>query len=518
MSKQSVRPWKTAFGSRGRVDTLTLGLLATLAACSVDDANLRAPSATGRDASSVQPAMPDGAGAGDDGPASWTDAGDETGTTGGKDIDVGADVSGSGEVLSAGDLTGGPEGGLDEANRDSGGSMGGVDGGGTGGTGGSADASAAGGAGGMAGNGNDTGGKGGMAGDANGAGGMGGMAGGGAGGAGGMANDANDTSDGGEGGTDGGTGGVVGDSDGAIDDGKEAPDEDTGGDEDMGRGGDDTGGVVTDDAGGLDADAEATDASGLDDVAADMSDEEVGGPDVDPDLVLWYRFDESSGTIAYDSAKFGGVARDATLATVGMGASATFSTTRQVGTHALALSPTAYSTGGGYLVVPTLHSLAPEAVTIAVWVKLAAATANQNWERIFDYANSSTSLSWFNLTARRDTSPYGPMFAISNTGHATSDQQRLLSSIALPANAWRHIAVVLPAGTTYTGVMYIDGVVVASNSAMTVHLSDIGATANNWIGRSEFSADPYFYGSMDDFRVYKRALSQQEIVTLMAVR
>jgi hypothetical protein len=64
--------------------------------------------------------------------------------------------------------------------------------------------------------------------------------------------------------------------------------------------------------------------------------------------------------------------------------------------------------------------------------------------------------------------------------------------------------------------MYVDGVVADSNSAMTVHLSDIGATANNWLGRSLFT-DPYFNGSIDDFRVYRRDLSQQEIVALMAL-
>jgi hypothetical protein len=66
--------------------------------------------------------------------------------------------------------------------------------------------------------------------------------------------------------------------------------------------------------------------------------------------------------------------------------------------------------------------------------------------------------------------------------------------------------------------MYIDGVVVATSSGMTLHLSDIGATANNWLGRSQFTTDPYFDGTMDDFRIYKRALLQSEIVALMALR
>jgi hypothetical protein len=292
-------------------------------------------------------------------------------------------------------------------------------------------------------------------------------------------------------------------------------------------------GVMTDgtDMGGADYDArdQETAEAGELERDAQMDAPDVGpvavdgavpdsAPAIDPDLVLWYQFDESSGTIAYDSAQFGGVARNATLMTTGPGGSATFSTVSQVGTHALDLSPTSPgSSGGGYVVLPTIDTLAPGAITIAVWVKMAVAGSAQNWERIYDFGNSTTDPTWFNLAARNGESPYGPIFNISNTGHATSDQQRLTGSTALTANTWNHIAVVLPAGATYTGVMYVNGEVAATNNAMTVHLSDIGATTNNWFGRSQFT-DPYFSGSLDDFRVYRRALSQQEVAALMALR
>jgi hypothetical protein len=267
---------------------------------------------------------------------------------------------------------------------------------------------------------------------------------------------------------------------------------------------------------GPDADTDAPDPG---DGGSDGAADNVGAPAIDPDLVLWYPFDESSGTIAYDAAQFGGVARNATLASAGLGGSATFSAVSQVGTHALALSPgTPTSSGGGYVVIPALSTVAPEAITIAVWVNLAAATSSQNWERIYDFGDSSTSPTWLNLAARNGSSPYGPVFNMSKTGHATSDQQRLLGTTALAANTWYHIAVVLPAGATFTGVMYGNGAVAATSPAMTVHFSDLGATANNWLGRSQFTSDPYFNGWLDDFRVYRRALSQSEIEALMALR
>jgi hypothetical protein len=455
-------------------------MLAT--ACSFDANNLGPPKVKVQDAASDQPGAPDVPGAVYDGNGGWDDVGNEVRAEGQgdvSDLNLRADVHGPGDAPVPDDLMdgAGASGGLDGAGEDPG--TGGMDGSGTGGSGGGTDGNATGGAGGMdvdAGNGID-GGTGGMGGNATGGtGGVGGTGGGGAGG-----------SVGGAGG--GGTGGGVG-----------------------GAGG--TGGVATGGTGGVDLDGGVIDAPG-----PDSGDDEAGVPSVDPDLVLWYRFDESSGTTAYDSAKFGGMARDATLATAGTGGSAMFSTVKQVGTHALNLAPSSsYYSGGGYVIIPTMHTVAPEAITIAVWLNLGAATLTQNWERVFDYADSTTSPNWFNLAARGGSSPYGPVFAMSNTGHTTADQQRLISSTAFPASGWHHIAVVLPAGTTYTGIMYIDGVVVATSSGMTLHLSDIGATANNWLGRSQFTTDPYFDGTMDDFRIYKRALLQSEIVALMALR
>jgi hypothetical protein len=249
-----------------------------------------------------------------------------------------------------------------------------------------------------------------------------------------------------------------------------------------------------------------------------------GGTGPDPDLVLWYQFDESSGTTAADSARFGGTARNATLATMGTGGSATFSTQRQVGTHAVTLTPATSSpvTNGGYVTVPALQSLAPNAVTIAVWVNLAASTTTQNWERIFDFGIGSTSNNSLYLVARAGSPSTTPVqFVISTKGHSAASGQ-INSPSALTPKVWHHIAIVLPAGSTYTGTMYIDGIAVATNTAMTLHAADLDATTNNYLGRSQFngasSGDPLFNGSLDDFRVYKRALSPQEISDLFAIR
>jgi hypothetical protein len=244
---------------------------------------------------------------------------------------------------------------------------------------------------------------------------------------------------------------------------------------------------------------------------------------VDPDLVLWYRFDEISGTSAADSALFGGTARNAPLEALGTGGGAAFTTSKQVGTHALRLlpSPSNPNTNGPYLKAPPLQDLAPNALTIAVWVNLIPASNSQTFERVFDYGTGTQANSFLCLGTRAPSNNVTPIaFVIAPSGFSTNPSvaQALITPSGLTSNAWHHLAVVLPAGAPYTGVLYLDGVPVATNSAMTLHASDMGATTNNWLGRSQASGDPLFAGSLDDFRVYRRALSAQEIAALFALR
>ena len=71
----------------------------------------------------------------------------------------------------------------------------------------------------------------------------------------------------------------------------------------------------------------------------------------------------------------------------------------------------------------------------------------------------------------------------------------------------------LGAGSPYTGTLYVDRVVAGTNTAMTLHPTDLGATDKNYIGKSQWQ-DPYFSGMLDDFRVYRRALTAAEIAAL----
>ena len=67
------------------------------------------------------------------------------------------------------------------------------------------------------------------------------------------------------------------------------------------------------------------------------------------------------------------------------------------------------------------------------------------------------------------------------------------------------------------GHLYVDGAEVGKNTSLTLSPRSLGATTNNWIGRSQFdilSGDPYLDGMIDDFYIYDRALSTAEILVL----
>jgi len=81
------------------------------------------------------------------------------------------------------------------------------------------------------------------------------------------------------------------------------------------------------------------------------------------------------------------------------------------------------------------------------------------------------------------------------------------------ADYWIHVVVTKEGNI---GKLYVNGELVGSNPNMTLSPADLGTTTQNWIGRSQFSTDPNFVGSIDEFRIYNRALSQQAIKELAA--
>ncbi len=100
-------------------------------------------------------------------------------------------------------------------------------------------------------------------------------------------------------------------------------------------------------------------------------------------------------------------------------------------------------------------------------------------------------------------------YAIAKTNWTTETSVKQGS--ALTKGSWQHITYT-QAGTT--GTIYLNGTQIKTGTVST-YPSDLGATTSNYIGKSCYSADAYLTKSMiNDFRLYNRALSASEVVSL----
>ncbi len=142
--------------------------------------------------------------------------------------------------------------------------------------------------------------------------------------------------------------------------------------------------------------------------------------------------------------------------------------------------------------------------TFASWVDFS--NLGGAWQRIFDFGSGTDR--YLFLCPRIGTDG-AIRFAIKPSG---GSEQIVDTSIRL-ASGWHHIAVTIDADDT-TASIYLDGVVIGVNTAVTLTPSDIGTTTQNWLGRSQYSADGYYNGLLDDFLIYNYALSHGEILSI----
>jgi hypothetical protein len=152
--------------------------------------------------------------------------------------------------------------------------------------------------------------------------------------------------------------------------------------------------------------------------------------------------------------------------------------------------------------------------TITAWVNWPG--ERNTWQRVFDFGNPPASADAdpvFYMFLTTDAGSSNLHFAITIGGNAAGAEDQTTSRVACPSG-WHHVAVTIDADSN-THTLYLDGKNVAQNTAARYTPSDLGATTQNWIGRSQWTADPYFRGTIDEFRIYNRVLSDAELYYLM---
>jgi hypothetical protein len=159
------------------------------------------------------------------------------------------------------------------------------------------------------------------------------------------------------------------------------------------------------------------------------------------------------------------------------------------------------SGNGEYVTLPSGIVSGLHDFTISAWVN---PSANSPWSRVFDFGTGTNNFMFLTLSAGG-----GPLLFADALPSGAGNV--LAAPSTLPLNTWSHVAVTL-SGTT--GTLYVNGQPVATNTNMPITPADLGDTNQNWIGHSQFIADPYLAATVDDFQIYDHALTAAEVTAL----
>ena len=164
------------------------------------------------------------------------------------------------------------------------------------------------------------------------------------------------------------------------------------------------------------------------------------------------------------------------------------------------------SDGGQYFSVPTVNlgkMSSEHGFSICVWFMFDSVRA---WTRIFDFGEGAAS---------------GRLFLARNEGLSTLrldfksriDGDVLLSSNPVGQGTWRHMCV-SNQGREWT--IYENGI--RSESVFASFDLDSIDLTSNFLGRSNWDDDLLLQGKLDEFRLYKKALSWNEVAEIYAYR
>ena len=167
---------------------------------------------------------------------------------------------------------------------------------------------------------------------------------------------------------------------------------------------------------------------------------------------------------------------------------------------------------GQYVELPTNCLMGLSSATFEAWITWKGGTDSSTyqsyWQRVFDFGETSTVTtgSYLMLTPRAANAS-GPSRITLSAGMGAMSESPMVNGAKLGAAAV-HFTVVVDQTSSLIS-LYLDGALSAAGT-FTSPLSVI-KSSNCYLGRSQYSGDPYFAGTFDEFRVYSVALSAADI-------
>ncbi|PHV69198.1 hypothetical protein CS063_17165, partial [Sporanaerobium hydrogeniformans] len=204
------------------------------------------------------------------------------------------------------------------------------------------------------------------------------------------------------------------------------------------------------------------------------------------DAILYYTFDEGSGSTVVDGT--------------GNGHSATV----KGGATWVSGGGIAFDGVDDYIELPQNILTGLDSITISAQVYVDTKAKYPAW--IFNFGsstdpNSNENANYLGFILNTDK------FRVASTKTRWSGEKNTTVNSVYNKGVWQTITYTQ---TGQTGVIYVDGEKLGENSGMTYLPKDIINTYN-FIGRAPYVGDPYFKGKISDFKIYNRALSSMEI-------
>lgn len=209
----------------------------------------------------------------------------------------------------------------------------------------------------------------------------------------------------------------------------------------------------------------------------------------EPDLLAYYPFNEATGTVAKDQT--GSVNKGTITGASWWGCAAPIG---NLGDQVMQFDGV-----NDYISCPELSSDFSKGITVETWVWY---NSFKTWSRIIDFGNGAKS---DNILFANNATTKKLEFQVYKG--ASSSEGCIGALDSLEQGTWIHLAATIDASGN--AKLYKNGIQIGT--PIKVNLPNNVKRSNNYIGRSNWSADGYLDGKLSDVRIWNTARSQEEI-------